>query len=176
MPQIKPVCDSYNAAHLKQVSSFYRKYVTLKPGIPAGKIEKLYVSRRFARRRKVVNEDEIAAILERYGFSIFYPEQVPFLQQVAIFANVKYLVGEHGSGLTNLLFMQKGASVLELHKSKTHDFDHPGPIFWYMAHALQINYYHQVCQNYEREDYFEGDYIVDAGLLDQNLTLMLNEI
>lgn len=176
LPQIKPVCDSYNASHLKQVSSFFRNYVAIKSDIPDGTMEKLYVSRHFARRRKVINEAEITVILKKHGFAVFYPEQVPFLQQVAIFANVRYLVGEHGSGLTNLLFMQKGASVLELHKSKTHDFDHPGPIFWYMAHALQINYYHQVCQDHEKEDYFEGDYIVDVDLLEQNLILMLNKI
>jgi capsular polysaccharide biosynthesis protein len=174
LPQIKSVCDSYNSRHLKQVSSFYRNYVLSKPGISGGKIDKLYVSRHFARRRKVINEDKIFATLEKHGFTIFYPEKVPFLQQVAIFANVRYLVGEHGSGLTNLMFMQKGASILELHKRKTHDFDHPGPIFWYMAHALGVNYYHQICEDHEKEDYFEGDYIVDADLLEQNLTLMLS--
>ncbi|MFB9841176.1 glycosyltransferase family 61 protein [Mucilaginibacter ginsenosidivorans] len=176
LPQIKPVCDSYNARHLKQVSSFYRNYASSKPEIQAGKIEKLYVSRHFANRRKVINEADILPVLEKHGFIIFYPEHFSFLQQVAIFANVKYLVGEHGSGITNLLFMQKGTSVLELHKSKINDFDHPSPLFWYMAHALDINYYHQVCQTSGREDYFEGDYIIDADLLERNLTLMLNKI
>jgi capsular polysaccharide biosynthesis protein len=174
LPQIKAVCDSYNAKQLKQVSEFYRNYVFREKKISVDKIEKLYVSRHFASRRKVINEAEILTVLERYGFTIFYPEHFPFLQQVAIFAGVKYLVGEHGSGLTNLLFMQKGASVLELHKSKINDFDHPSPLFWYMAHALQINYYHQVCETYGKEDYFEGDYMVDVGLFEQNLALMLS--
>jgi len=73
-----------------------------------------------------------------------------------------------------LLFMQKGTSLLELHKSKINDFDHPSPIFWYMAHALQVNYYHQVCEAYGKEDYFEGDYIVDPELFEKNLDLMLS--
>ncbi len=172
LPQIKAVCDSYNLMQLKQVSNFYRNYVSVKPQNAVSNADRLYVSRRFANRRKVINEDEILIILGKFGFNIFYPEQISFLQQVEIFANVKYLVGEHGSGLTNLLFMQKGASVLELHKNKINDFDHPSPLFWYMAEALEINYYHQSCKTSGKEDYFEGDYIVDANLLEQNLALM----
>ncbi|MGN6395262.1 MAG: glycosyltransferase family 61 protein [Mucilaginibacter sp.] len=173
LPPIKLVCDSYDARQLKQVSSFYRNYVLSKPQNSIARVEKLYVSRRLANRRKVINEDEILTVLRKFGFTIFYPEQFSFLQQVEIFANVKYLVGEHGSGLTNLLFMQKGSSLLELHKNQINDFDHPSPLFWYMAGALGINYYHQSCKTYGKEDYFEGDYIVDADLLAQNLALML---
>ena len=174
LPQIKHVCDSYNARHLKQVANFYRNYVSSIPGLKVAKVEKLYVSRRFASRRKVINETEILPVLEKFGFTIFYPEQVTFLEQVSIFAGVRYLVGEQGSGLTNLLFMKKGASILELHKSKINDFDHPSPIFWYMADALKINYYHQVCDTFGEEDYFVGNYIVDAELFEQNLTCMLS--
>ena len=138
------------------------------------RIDKLYVSRQLAPRRKVINEDEIINILEKYGFTIFHPENYTFLEQVAIFSRVKYLVGEHGSGLTNLIFMSKKTSVLELHKNKTNELDRPGFLFWYMAEALDINYYHQLCETYGKEDYFEGDYLIDAGLFERNLIKMLN--
>ena len=174
LPQIKPVCDSYNANHLKQVSKFYRDYVWLEKKIKVEKIEKLYVSRQLASRRKVINEDEILPVIKKHGFTIFYPENHTFLEQVAIFSRVKYLVGTHGSGLTNLLFMRKGTSLLELHKDKTNELDHPSPLFWYMAEALGINYYHQLCETHGREDYFEGDYIIDAATLEKNLVKMLN--
>ncbi|HTD40792.1 MAG TPA: glycosyltransferase family 61 protein [Mucilaginibacter sp.] len=174
LPQIKPLCDSYNAKHLKQVSNFYRNYVFGERRVKVDKIDKLYVSRELANRRKVINEIEIQIILKKYGFTIFHPEKFTFLEQVAIFSQVKYLVGEHGSGLTNLLFMEKGTSLLELHKNKTNEMDHPSPLFWYMAEALQINYYHQLCETHGKEDYFDGDYIVDADLFERNLIKMLN--
>lgn len=173
LPQIKQVCDSYNRLHLKQVRSFYTRYVHDQK-ITATLGDRLYISRRLAKRRKVVNEDELLPILEKYGFVAFHPEKFSFLQQVAIFSQVKYLVGEHGSGLTNLLFVPTGASLLELHKNKTNELDHPSPLFWYMAEGLGINYYHQLCKTSGREDYFDGDYIVDATLLEKNLKLMLN--
>jgi capsular polysaccharide biosynthesis protein len=174
LPQIKPICDSYNGGHLKQVSNFYRNYVWLKKEIKVDQSKKLYVSRLLANRRKVINEDEILTIVRKYEFTIFYPENHTFLEQVAIFSRVQYLVGTHGSGLTNLLFMRKGTSLLELHKNRTNELDHPSPLFWYMAEALGINYYHQLCETHGPEDYFEGDYIIDAATFEKNLVKMLN--
>jgi capsular polysaccharide biosynthesis protein len=173
LPQIKPLCDSYNGLHVRQVRQLYRDYIFKhsKPG--ADKLERLYISRKLAGRRRVINEEEIETILCRFGFTIFYPENHPFLGQVAIFAQVRWLVGEHGSGLTNLLFMVKGSSVLELHKDRTNELDHPSFLFWYMAEALGIKYYHQSCATYGKEDYYEGDYIVEAALFEKNIRRLL---
>jgi capsular polysaccharide biosynthesis protein len=166
LPQLKPVCDSYNARHLRQVNRFYREFV--EKALPEP-VERLYVSRKLAGRRKVVNEEELLPILDRYGFTIFYPEKHSFLEQVAIFTRVRYLVGEHGSGLTNVLFMTEGSALLELHKNRTNELDHPSFLFWYMAEALGIRYYHQSCGTAGREDYFEGDYRIDPELFEENL-------
>ncbi|KEQ28886.1 hypothetical protein N180_20305 [Pedobacter antarcticus 4BY] len=175
LPQIKPECDSYNGMHVRQIRRFYSQYVfTVKPVI-TNRIERLYVSRKLAGRRAIINEDEILTIIEKYNFDIFYPERHSFLEQVAIFSQVKYLVGTHGSGLTNMLFMALGTSLLELHKNKTNELDHPSPLFWYMAEALGIKYYHQLCDTYGREDYFEGDYMIDAKIFERNLLSMLSD-
>ncbi len=174
LPQIKPICDSYNSLHVKQVRGFYRNYVLNIKKLSVVNIEKMYVSRQLAGRRKIMNEEEILAILYKHGFTVFHPEKHTFLEQVAIFSNVKYLVGTHGSGLTNLLFMEKDTSLLELHKNKTNELNHPSFLFWYMAEALGINYFHQSCDTYGTEDYFEGDYIIDAKLFEHNLINMMS--
>lgn len=172
LPQIKPECDSYNGMQVRQIRSYYSKYVsTIRPSVT--KIQRLYVSRKLAGRRAIINEDEIITIIKKYNFDIFYPEKHSFLEQVAIFSTVKYLVGTHGSGLTNMLFMGPGTSLLELHKDKTNELDHPSPLFWYMAEALGIKYYHQLCDTPGREDYFEGDYLIDADRFEKNLQNML---
>lgn len=173
LPQIKPVCDSYNAKQIRQVRNFYRDYVINKKKFDVPVIEKLYMSRKLASRRKVVNEDEIEAIVKKFEFTIFHPEKYCFLEQVTIFSHVKFLVCEHGSGTTNMLFMDKNTSVLELHKNRTNELNHPSFLFWYMADALGINYYHQSCATVGREDYFEGDYFIDPNLFEKNLNLMI---
>jgi len=175
IPQIKPVCDSYNANQVRQVRNFYRDYVFNKRKYDVAVIEKLYVSRKLSSRRKVDNENEVIEILARFGFTIFFPEKHCFLEQIAIFSRVKYLVCEHGSGTTNMLFMDKNTSVLELHKNKTNELNHPSFLFWYMAEALGINYYHQSCKTAGKEDYFEGNYHVEPKIFEQNLHLMLSK-
>ncbi len=173
LPQIKPICDSYNAPQVRQVRKFYRDYVKACRKGTGNAFNRLYVSRKYAGRRSVINEDEVLEVLKKFDFAIFFPEKHNFLDQVAIFAEVRCLVGEHGSGLTNMLFMGNGTSLLELHKNNTNELDHPSCLFWYFAAALGINYYHQSCKTSGKEDYFEGDYIVDAVLLETNLTKML---
>jgi Glycosyltransferase 61 len=175
LPQIKTVCDSYSAIQLKRVSNFYRNFVLTGRDISANKKEKLYVSRKFARSRQVINEEEIIVILEKYGFFVFYPEHYTFMEQVAVFSCIKFLIGTHGSGLTNLLFMEKNTSVFELHKNKTNELDYPSPLFWYMANALKINYYHQVCTTAGKEDYYQGDYVVEPKLFEQNIIKMIGD-
>lgn len=174
LPQIKPICDSYNRLHINQVRQFYTNYIREKR-IITSPIERLYISRKLAPRRKVINEDEIHQIIVKYGFTVFYPENHSFFDQVSIFSNVKFVVGTHGSGLTNTLFMDKNTSILELHKNKTHELNHPSFLFWYMAEALQINYYHQSCGPYDVDDYFNGDYIIDAELFEQNIDRMIKD-
>jgi capsular polysaccharide biosynthesis protein len=173
LPHIKPVCDSYNKAHLHQVRDFYIDYVFAQKKMAPGNIERLYVSRRHAGRRQVIDEEKLMPILQKYGFTIYYPEKHSFLEQVAIFAGVRYLVGMQGSGLTNMLFMPKGGSLLEYHKDNTNELDHPSPLFWYMAEALEINYYHQSCLT-RSDDYYTGDYLVDPEEFDRNIRLMLS--
>lgn len=175
LPQLKPVCDSYNSKHVRQVREFYTNYVFKEKKIAVKKITRLYVSRKLAGRRQVINEHEFIPILRKYGFTIFSPEKFSFVEQIAIFSGVEYLVGMHGSGLTNMLFMRKGTSLLELHKNETNDLNHPSPLFWFLAEALDINYYHQSCETVGRKDYFEGEYSVDIVLLEQNLKIILSK-
>lgn len=176
LPQLKPLCDAYNSRHIRQVSKFYRDYVANTKELAIEKMERLYISRKFAGRRKVINETEILSILYKYDFSIYYPEKHGFLEQVATFSGIRYLIGEHGSGLTNMLFMDKNTSVLELHKNRTNELSHPSFLFWYMAEALEINYYHQSCLTSGKEDYFDGDYIIEPKLFECNIILMISKI
>lgn len=173
LPQIKPVCDTFNSFHLKQVRNFYTNYVLNEKRMTLPVTERIYISRELAGRRKVVNEDDVLRVLAKYDFQTFYPEKWSFLEQVTYYSKIKYLIGTHGSGLTNILFMPKGSSLLELHKDKTNELDHPSPLFWYMSDALGINYYQQLCATVGKEDYFTGDYWIDSELLEANIRLML---
>jgi capsular polysaccharide biosynthesis protein len=74
---------------------------------------RLFVSRQRAGSRHIVNEDEVFAIAARHGFERVFPEDMSFLEQVALFAGAEVVAGALGAGLTNAILMPPGSSLLE---------------------------------------------------------------
>jgi capsular polysaccharide biosynthesis protein len=132
--------------------------------------DRLYVSRRLARRRRLVNEDEVVDVLQRYGFAVIRPEEHPFEEQVALAAGARFLVANHGAGLTNMLFMARG-SVLELR----HRRDGVNNCYFNLASALDLGYFYQLCPpaGADTEDPHTADLVVDPSRLRANVELML---
>ncbi|MEB0263193.1 MULTISPECIES: glycosyltransferase 61 family protein [unclassified Mucilaginibacter] len=173
LPAIKPICDSYHQKELRAIALFYKEYAAKHvPDINLG--DKVYLSRRKAGRKKVINEDDVESLLQEYGFRTVYNEDFSFLEQVAVYRNVNYLVSIHGSGLTNMLFMPEGSSILEIMKAKTNDLARPSFVFWYQADALGHNYFAQISDPLsEPDDYFFGDFFIDIDELRRNMNLMM---
>jgi len=69
--------------------------------------------------RVLENEDEVVLYIKRqlpsnWILSISRPELLNTIDsQAEIFKNAKFLVGSHGAGLTNLIFMKPGSHVIE---------------------------------------------------------------
>ena len=76
--------------------------------------ERIYISRRSASRRRVLNEKELEPILLKHGFRIVECEKLSFPEQVELFSHASMVVGLHGAGLANLLFAPAGCRVLEI--------------------------------------------------------------
>ena len=73
----------------------------------------IYVSRRKS-SRPWFRERELERHLGKLGFDIVLAENLSFLDQVKLFAQARVVVGPHGAGLTNAVFMPDGATVVEL--------------------------------------------------------------
>jgi capsular polysaccharide biosynthesis protein len=133
---------------------------------------KVYISRSKAPRRKIANENEVLTLLSATGFTTVYCEDLSFLEQVKLFSKVKYLVSNHGAGLSNMLFMPQGASVLELRKS---DDDHSN-CYFSLASSLNLRYFYLKCSpSNEGEDSHTANIIVDVEQLSKEITEMINE-
>jgi Glycosyltransferase 61 len=76
---------------------------------------RLFVSRRDAAKRRVVNEDELLTALATLGFEVIVPGALTFAEQVAAFSSAEVVVGPHGAGLANAIFMPRGSTIVELH-------------------------------------------------------------
>lgn len=140
-------------------------------GDVGGEDARLYISRRGAGRRRIVNEDEVISVLRKFGFTTICAEDLSFEDQVAIFSRARYIVSNHGAGLTNVLFMKQGGSVLELRN----EADCVNNCYFTMSSALDLNYFYQTCApENPSADPHDAHLRVDTDRLKNNLTRLLS--
>jgi hypothetical protein len=133
--------------------------------------ERIYISRGRSRKRKIGNEEEVIQLLGEYGFQTLYAEDLSFEQQVKIFSRSRYLISNHGAGLTNMLFMPRGSSVLELR----HHTDAINNCYFTLSSALELNYFYQKCQaDNSHQDPHLANLVVDLARMKVNLDLLVS--
>lgn len=96
--------------------------------------EKIFISRKDAAQRKMINEDEIFALFEIKGFKRYELSKMTFLDAIELFKKAKHVVGTHGSSLTNILFCDPGTKVLEIIQ------DRYDSSFWNMSQTVCLNH------------------------------------
>lgn len=130
----------------------------------------IYISRAKAKYRKVLNEDAVLPLLEKYNFKLLYFEDLNFTEQVECCFHAQNMISIHGANLTNCLFMQNGGNVMEFRKKGDPDNNY----FYAIADSIGSNYYYQNC---EVLDHIPGknffDLTVNIYELEKNINLML---
>lgn len=81
---------------------------------PAPGEERVFITRSKGRLRFIENIDAVEALCRAHGVTILDTDQLTADQQISVFSSVKYLIGIHGAGLTNMVFSQRKCSVLEI--------------------------------------------------------------
>ena len=76
--------------------------------------ERIYISRTRSPRRKIENEKELLPTLKKFGFDYVAMEGKSLEQQLAIIKKAKILLSNHGAGLTHMLIMKKGSTIIEI--------------------------------------------------------------
>jgi hypothetical protein len=76
--------------------------------------EKIYLSRRGAGGRRLINEAELQMALETRGFVSLQPEKLSVAEQAKLLSSARCVVAPHGAALTNLVFAPPGALLFEL--------------------------------------------------------------
>ncbi len=67
--------------------------------------------------RKYVEHDELVKGLAKFGMPVRVAilEKLSFPEQINLMRNTAILLGPHGAGVTNMIFMPKGSAILELY-------------------------------------------------------------
>ena len=129
-----------SATGVRHVRECVTGQVAARPGGFAGK--RLYLARRHAKDRPLLNETEVVALFERHGFSAIDPERHRFEEQVRFAAGAEVLAGAYGANLANMVFANNARKLLIL--GTKHQ-----PEFARLASALGIAFWHTVPQAIE---------------------------
>ncbi|WP_296708432.1 glycosyltransferase family 61 protein [Rhodoblastus sp.] len=110
---------------------------------------KLYISRADARgRRAIINEAELTERLVKLGFEIVTLSELDFKSQVLMFESASIVIGVHGAGLTNMIFMNERSNILEIfYKS------YGTPAYIRIAQSLGLNYAYYSCGSSAEDDH-----------------------
>ncbi|AFY83330.1 tetratricopeptide repeat protein [Oscillatoria acuminata] len=120
--------------------SFLDKAATLRRQTPS----RIYISRRHASYRRILNEEETIARLSPYGFVPIVLESLSFLEQVALFANAKAIIAPHGAGLTNTLFCNPGTQLIEIFSP-----DMVSVNYWVVSNIIGLDYAYLIGESLE---------------------------
>lgn len=119
-------------------------------------------------RRKIVNLDEIAELAKKYKFNLVDFDGLSVEDQIKTAKNAKVLVGQHGAGLSNILFMSAGATVVELVADPVECNGVFDDAYSVLASTNRLNYYVVFCNKaLPSADFYTTDYIVPAQELEQ---------
>ena len=180
LPEVRPFTACFNGAELQMVHDYI---VARLPEEYKSRSypERIYVTRRKAKYRKVANEQDVVALLEKYGFSVIDFDDMLFWDQVAQMQAAKVLVAVHGAGMANLIFTKPQTQILEL----LHEYKSPSAYrfpYWIGAETMGRKYrctFNKICENTMElsvinRDLFP-DLFVDLSVLENHIKQMLAE-
>ena len=130
---------------------------------------KIYITRKNSNSRKVLNEHLFVDFFKRYDIEVFNLENLSFIEQVKIFSETTLLIGPHGAGLANMIYLPKESIVLEI-KNKQ---DNYWNMFYGMASDLGHKYFYLLAEP-TTDDTHDSNLILDEDefehVIDQIVT------
>ena len=97
--------------------------------------KKIFISRKDANTRKMINEDEIFALFKPFGFERYILTQMTIAEQIALFHNADIIVSAIGSNLTHITFCKPHTAIIEIFQAFS------DATFYYMSQNLNLDHY-----------------------------------
>ena len=114
---------------------------------PIGKPwRRVFISRQRSSHRRCLNEDQLLAALDPYGFELHCLEDLSVIEQLRLFSESALLIGTHGAGFSNLVACAPQASIVEF-------LPRPGAFCHYyaMADVLGLSHGHLLASRCDLE-------------------------
>jgi hypothetical protein len=137
---------------------------------------RIYITRQDASQRKVLNENEVIDLLKQFDFEIHTMQGKTIRQQAELFFSASIVISPHGAALTNLIFCQPEARILEI-CSDTYCLDYMKSLATDVDlefHRLIIQQEKEVAKNLLEESKIKFN-LMERGRLDMVIDLVLLE-
>ncbi|UGS38814.1 glycosyltransferase family 61 protein [Capillimicrobium parvum] len=125
---------------------------------------RLYVSRRKASKRRLVDEERIEQIFARHDFEVFHPEDHDVPEQIRTFARASWIAGSVGSGLYNSVFAPPGVRRIILAPGHFHT---PNDLLMSRDHGPMYLFGESSSTNPKQA--IVEDWSIDAGVVERAL-------
>ena len=161
-------CYSRMYHHLidPQITSFLRKKLLPYADRALSQGERIFISRRKARYRRILNEQELLPVLEEYSFSVICLEDYSVDEQISILKFAEIVVSPHGTGLTNLLYCDPGTKILEIFAGLSEC--HP----YMLSASLNLEYFYLSCADSATSYSQRTDITVDLAKFKRAMALL----
>ncbi|MBX7227894.1 MAG: glycosyltransferase family 61 protein [Chitinophagales bacterium] len=146
-----------------------RDKLTSSAGYGNAEKKNIYISRKKAARRRILNETDVESLLLKYNFLVIYSEDYSMEEKINLFTGCNLLVSIHGAGLTNMLFMPKKSKVIEIRMPD----DKSNLAYFTMASELEIDYYYTFSASLDNK-HVGNDYYVNMIELESILNKINN--
>jgi capsular polysaccharide biosynthesis protein len=111
MPEVKPWTPMLIPEQVFQI----REFLFSKFDISTSKKERhIYISRSDAKYKKLINEDEVVNLIEKYNFETITMSDRSLKSQIKLMHETKCVMSITGASMANLLFLPMGATLIDL--------------------------------------------------------------
>ena len=110
------------------------------------KPKRIYLSRKLASWRRVINEEEVVNLLDKFGFVSLTLESMSIAEQASYMAAAEVVIAPHGAGLTNLVFCSPETKVIEIFSP-----NYVNALYWRISNFCSLSHY------YLLGDFFDND-------------------
>jgi len=125
---------SQNGELMKEMAQWIKTQVPFKSDHLEG-FPNIYISRGKAAYRKLLNEQELIAVIKDYDFKIVNLEDYSVAEQIYLLSQTRNLIAAQGAGMTNLLYMPAGGLIINLIHQEHHDLS-----FYNLTSSLNKNH------------------------------------
>lgn len=176
LPEVRPFTACFNGQELQMVHEYFV------PKIPQeirerAYPERIYVTRKKAKYRKVANEQDVIALLENYNFSVVDFDDLTFWEQLAQMQAAKIIVAVHGAGVANVIFANPRTKILEL----LHEYKTPSAYrfpYWIASEVMGNEYqctFSSLIGDLDDSVIIRNNLLVDLRVLESHIQHMLSE-